>query len=85
MEDITRTIRKVLTDYITEMYLNSFTKVITYLGVDSKDSLTALNSMDENIRNHVIAKTNNYQKTSAGVQEKIFQNMSHRAGAMLIC
>ncbi len=63
MGDISRATRKVLMDYVISLYLNSFGKVIAYLGPDSEEGKDLLNGMDEKTRSAVLRATHDYQKT----------------------
>ena len=50
MDDITRGTRKVLMDYVSRMYVTSFAKAIAYLGLESEDANSLLNTMDADTR-----------------------------------
>lgn len=63
MGDISRATRKVLMDYVISLYLNSFGKVIAYLGPDSEEGKDLLNGMDKKTRNAVLRAAHDYQKT----------------------
>ena len=63
MGDISRATRKVLMDYVISLYLNSFGKVIAYLGPDSIEGKDLLNGMDEKIRSSVLRAAHDYQKS----------------------
>ena len=53
MGDITRATRKVLMDYVSNMYLVSFAKAIAYLGLESEDANSLLNTMNADTRRQV--------------------------------
>lgn len=53
MDSITGGIKKVLMDYVIDMYLASFGKVIAYLGTESIEGKDLLSVMDEKTRNAV--------------------------------
>ena len=63
MGDISRATRKVLMDYVISLYLNSFGKVIAYLGPDSEEGKDLLNGMDEKTRSIVLRAAHDYQKS----------------------
>lgn len=71
MGDITRATRKVLMDYVISLYLNSFGKVIAYLGPDSIEGKDLLNGMNEKTRRTVLSIAHDYQKTDAKVISEI--------------
>ncbi len=67
MEDITRATKKVLMDYINDMYLTSFAQVIAYLGPESDEAKELLSCMDKKIRNKVISSSNGFSKSNPAV------------------
>lgn len=71
MGDITRATTKVLMDYVTNLYLNSFGKVIAYLGPDSEEAKDLLNSMDESSQNQVLSTAHDFQKTDSQVISEV--------------
>ena len=71
MGDITRATRKVLMDYVSNMYLVSLAKAIAYLGLESEDALDLLNSMDDEIRCQVESFAKGYQKSDAQVISEV--------------
>ena len=71
MDDITRGTRKVLMDYVSRMYVTSFAKAIAYLGMESEDANSLLNTMDADTRRQVEAFTKGYQKYDAQVISEV--------------
>ena len=71
MGDITRATRKVLMDYVSNMYLVSFAKEIAYLGLESEDAISLLNTMDADTRRQVEAFAKDYQKSDAKVISEV--------------
>ena len=71
MGDITRATRKVLMDYVSNMYAVSFAKAIAYLGLESEDAFDLLNSMDDETRRQVEAFAKDYQKSDAKVISEV--------------
>ena len=71
MDDITRGTRKVLMDYVSRMYVTSFAKAIAYLGQESEDANSLLNTMDADTRCQVEAFTKSYQKSDAQVISEV--------------
>ena len=71
MGDITRATRKVLMDYVSNMYLVSFAKAIAYLGLESEDAISLLNIMDADTRRQVEAFAKDYQKSDAKVISEV--------------
>ena len=71
MDDITRGTRKVLMDYVSRMYVVSFAKAIAYLGLESKDANSLLNTMDADTRRQVEAFAKDYQKSDAQVISEV--------------
>ena len=71
MGDITRATRKVLMDYVSNMYLVSFAKAIAYLGLESEDANSLLNTMDADTRRQVEAFAKDYQKSDAKVISEV--------------
>ena len=71
MGDITRATRKVLMDYVSNMYLVSFAKAIAYLGLESEDAISLLNTMDADTRRQVEAFAKDYQKSDAKVISEV--------------
>ncbi len=67
MGDITRATRKVLIDYVSKMYVVSFAKAIAYLGLESEDANSLLNTMDADTCRQVEAFAKDYQKSDAKV------------------
>ena len=65
MDDITRATRKVLLDYVSRMYVVSFAKAISYLGLESEEANSLLNTMDADTRHQIEAFAKNYQKSDA--------------------
>ena len=71
MGDITRATRKVLMDYVSNMYLVSFAKAIAYLGLESEDAISLLNTMDADTCRQVEAFAKDYQKSDAKVISEV--------------
>lgn len=71
MGDITRATRKVLMDYVSKMYVVSFAKAIAYLGLESEDANSLLNTMDADTRRQVEAFAKDYQKSDAKVISEV--------------
>ncbi len=71
MDDITRGTRKVLMDYVSRMYVTSFAKAIAYLGLESEDANSLLNTMDADTRHQVEAFAKDYQKSDAQVISEV--------------
>lgn len=71
MDDITRGTRKVLMDYVSRMYVTSFAKAIAYLGQESEDANSLLNTMDADTRHQVEAFAKDYQKSDAQVISEV--------------
>ena len=71
MGDITRATRKVLMDYVSNMYLVSFAKAIAYLGLESEDAISLLNTMDADTRRQVEAFAKGYQKSEPQVVSEV--------------
>ncbi len=71
MGDITRATRKVLMDYVSKMYVVSFAKAIAYLGLESEDAISLLNTMDADTRRQVEAFAKGYQKSDAQVISEV--------------
>ena len=71
MGDITRATRKVLMDYVSKMYVVSFAKAIAYLGLESEDAISLLNTMDADTRRQVEAFAKDYQKSDAKVISEV--------------
>lgn len=71
MDDITRATRKVLMDYVSRMYVTSFAKAIAYLGQESEDANSLLNTMDADTRHQVEAFAKDYQKSDAQVISEV--------------
>ena len=71
MGDITRGTRKVLMDYVSRMYVTSFAKAIAYLGQESEDANSLLNTMDADTRHQVEAFAKDYQKSDAQVISEV--------------
>ena len=71
MDDITRGTRKVLMDYVSRMYVTSFAKAIAYLGQESEDANSLLNTMDADTRCQVEVFTKSYQKSDAQVISEV--------------
>ena len=71
MGDITRATRKVLMDYVSKMYAVSFAKAIAYLGLESEDAISLLNTMDADTRRQVEAFAKDYQKSDAKVISEV--------------
>ena len=60
-----RATRKVLMDYVSKMYVVSFAKAIAYLGLESEEANSLLNTMDADTRHQIEAFAKNYQKSDA--------------------
>ena len=71
MDDITRGTRKVLMDYVSRMYVTSFAKAIAYLGLESEEANSLLNTMDADTRHQVEAFAKGYQKSDAQVISEV--------------
>ena len=71
MDDITRATRKVLIDYISRMYVTSFAKAIAYLGLESEEANSLLNTMDADTRPQIEAFAKDYQKSDAQVISEV--------------
>ena len=71
MGDITRATRKVLMDYVSKMYVTSFAKVIAYLGLESEDAISLMNTMDSETRRQIISLAKDYQKTDTQVISEV--------------
>ena len=71
MDDITRATRKVLIDYVSRMYVTSFAKAITYLGLESEDAIDLLDNMDYDTRRQVEAFAKEYHKSDAQVISEV--------------
>ena len=71
MDDITRGTRKVLMDYVSRMYVVSFAKAISYLGLESEEANSLLNTMDADTRHQVEAFAKDYQKSDAQVISEV--------------
>lgn len=69
--DITRATRKVLMDYVSVMYIQSFAKAIAYLGLKSEDANSLLNTMDADTRRQVEAIAKGYQKSDPQVISEV--------------
>lgn len=59
MEEITKGIRKVLTDYIHEGYLITFANVIKYLGKETLEAKELLMELSENQKDKVLSMVDN--------------------------
>ena len=71
MDDITRATRKVLMDYVSRMYVTSFAKAIAYLGLESEEANSLLNTMDADTRHQIEAFAKGYQKSDAQVISEV--------------
>ena len=71
MDDITRGTRKVLMDYVSRMYVTSFAKAITYLGLESEDAIDLLDNMDYDTRRQVKEFAKEYQRSDAQVISEV--------------
>ena len=71
MDDITRGTRKVLMDYVSRMYVTSFAKAIAYLGLESEEANSLLNTMDADTRHQIEAFAKDYQKSDAQVISEV--------------
>lgn len=71
MDDITRSTRKVLMDYISRMYVTSFAKAIAYLGQESEDAINLPDNMDYDTRRQVEAFAQTYQKSDDQVISEV--------------
>ena len=71
MGDITRATRKVLMDYVSKMYVVSFAKAIAYLGLESEDANSLLNTMDADTRRQIEAFAKDYQKSDVQVISEV--------------
>ena len=71
MDDITRSTRKVLMDYISRMYVTSFAKAIAYLGQESEDAIILPDNMDYDTRRQVEAFAQTYQKSDDQVISEV--------------
>lgn len=71
MDDITRATRKVLMDYVSRMYVTSFAKAITYLGLESEDAIDLLDNMDYDTRRQVKEFAKEYQRSDAQVISEV--------------
>ena len=69
--DITRATRKVLMDYVSVMYIQSFAKAIAYLGLETDDAVSLFNSMDNETRRQVEAYAKGYQKSDPQVISEV--------------
>ena len=62
MEEITSATRKVLMDYMMEMYYISFSKIVAYLGVKSNEAQELLSNLDEKMKQKVIDAATGFKK-----------------------
>lgn len=62
IEEITRTTKKTLMDYVISSYLISFAKVIAYLGAESKEGKSLLSKMDHKTSTTIISFSKNFSK-----------------------
>ena len=67
IEEITRTTKKTLMDYVIRTHLISFAKVVAYLGAESKEGKSLLSRMDHKTRNTVISFSKNFSKSDKTV------------------
>ena len=67
IEEITRTTKKTLMDYVIRTHLISFAKIIAYLGAESKEGKSLLSRMDHKTRNTVISFSKNFSKSDKTV------------------
>ena len=71
MDEITRATRKVLMDYVFEMYRNSLAKAIAFLGLDSPEGKELLSEMDEKTRRIIESATHDFQKNDEEVVNEV--------------
>ena len=71
MDNITRATKKVLMDYVINMYLVSFGKVIAYLGLESIEGKDLLSGMDEKNRNTVCSIAYGLSKSDPKVVSEV--------------
>jgi len=71
MEEISCATRKVLMDYMLDMYYISFSKIIAYLGVNSNESQELLENLDEKMKQKVINAAIGFRKNDKKVVEEV--------------
>lgn len=71
MEEITCATRKVLMDYMMEMYYISFSKIVAYLGVKSNEAQELLSSLDEKMKQKVIDDAIGFKKNDKMVIDEV--------------
>ena len=71
MEEISCATRKVLMDYMLDMYYISFSKIIAYLGVKSNESQELLANLDEKMKQKVINAAIGLRKNDRKVIEEV--------------
>lgn len=71
MEEISCATRKVLIDYMLDMYYISFSKIIVYLGVKSNESQELLEKLDEKMKQKVINASIGFRKNDRKVIEEV--------------
>lgn len=67
MDNITKAARKALSDYLQDKYLESFAKVVTYLGEDSEESHAFLQKLDDETKAKVLELAQHFHKTDPAV------------------
>ena len=67
MDNITKAARKALSEYLQEKYLESFAKVVMYLGKDSEESQAFLQEQDDKTRTKILELTQHFHKTDPAV------------------
>ena len=71
MEEISCATRKVLMDYMLDMYYISFSKIIAYLGVKSNESQELISNLDEKMKQKVINAAFGFRKNDKEVVEEV--------------
>lgn len=71
MEEISYATRKVLMDYMLNMYYISFSKIIAYLGVKSNESQELILNLDEKMKQKVINAAIGFRKNDKKVVEEV--------------
>lgn len=67
MDNITKASRKALSEYLQEKYLESFAKVVIYLGEDSEESHAFLQKLDNETKAKVLELAQHFHKTDPAV------------------